>query len=291
MHTLDANTLAHLQSWQGQTETRHDQITAAPMHAMSALLDRTDPAPQVGDVLPPLWHWLYFWPLTPSSELGADGHPKRGGFLPPVPFPRRMWAGGQLRWHQPMRLGDQVQRESRIEQVQHKQGRSGELLFVQVHHSYLGPQGICLEESHDIVYKPTEPTSDTPPTGVTSPFSPEWQRDVVPDDVLLFRYSALTFNSHRIHYDRRYAMQTEGYPGLVVHGPLMATWLVDLLRRHSNRVLTSFSFKALKPVFECADQRVLTLCASTEGDHVQAWTQDHEGHVCMQASAHWQPTH
>lgn len=287
VNALDATTLAHLQSWQGKTETRHDLISVAPVRAMSALLDRTDAEPRVGDVLPALWHWLYFWPTTAQSELGADGHPKRGGFLPPVPFPKRMWAGGRLQWHQPMRLGDQIQRTSRIDQVQHKTGRSGELLFVQVHHTYEGPQGVCLEESHDIVYKPLAQTSEHPSAGITPPLTAEWQRDLVPDDVLLFRYSALTFNSHRIHYDRRYAMQTEGYPGLVVHGPLMASLLIDLLRRHSDRMLSSFAFKALKPVFECADQRVLRLCAKPEGDEIHTWVQDHQGHVCMQAVAHW----
>ena len=144
VNALDATTLAHLQTWQGKTETRHDLISVAPVRAMSALLDRTDAEPRLGDVLPALWHWLYFWPTTAQSELGADGHPKRGGFLPPVPFPKRMWAGGRLQWHQPMRLGDQIQRTSRIDQVQHKTGRSGELLFVQVHHTYEGPQGVCL---------------------------------------------------------------------------------------------------------------------------------------------------
>jgi 3-methylfumaryl-CoA hydratase len=254
---------------------------------MSALLDRTDAEPRLGDALPALWHWLYFWPTTAQSELGEDGHPKRGGFLPPVPFPKRMWAGGRLQWHQPMRLGDTIERRSRIDRVQHKTGRSGELLFVQVQHSYQGPQGLCLEETHDIVYKPLALGHEPMSAGILPTLTPEWQRELVPDDVLLFRYSALTFNSHRIHYDRRYAMQTEGYPGLVVHGPLMASLLVDLLRRHHGRSLSSFAFKALKPVFECADQRTLRLCAATPAEEVHAWVQDHEGHVCMQAVAHW----
>ena len=287
VNALDATTLAHLQSWQGRTEIRHDIISVAPVRAMSALLDRTDAEPRLGDVLPALWHWLYFWPTTAQSELGEDGHPKRGSFLPPVPFPRRMWAGGRLQWHQPMRLGDPIQRTSRIDQVQHKTGRSGELLFVQVQHSYRGPQGLCLEETHDIVYKPLALGHEPMGAGISPSLTAEWQRELVPDDVLLFRYSALTFNSHRIHYDRRYAMHTEGYPGLVVHGPLMASLLIDLLRRHSDRMLSTFAFKALKPVFECADQRSLRLCAATPAEEVHAWVQDHEGHVCMQAVAHW----
>lgn len=290
VNALDASTLAHLQSWQGHTETRVDQIGIAPVRGMNALLDRTLHEPQPGDALPLMWHWLFFLPTAKQSELGEDGHPKRGGFLPPVPFTRRMWAGGELHWHQPIRLGDPVQRVSRIEQVQHKQGRSGELLFVQVHHAYHGPQGLCLQEMHDIVYRPSTAKNASTPTAVQPTQTPLWRRDVVPDDVMLFRYSALTFNSHRIHYDRRYAMHTEGYPGLVVHGPLMATLMVDLLVQHGHHGLKSFSFKALQPAFECADQRSLSICAApsdpdNHNEPMHAWVQDHEGHVCMQATA------
>jgi len=284
---LDADTLSHLQSWQGKSETRHDHLGLSPVRAMSATLDREDGEPQQGDALPPLWHWLYFLPVAKQSEIGPDGHPKRGGFLPPVPLPRRMWAGGRLHWHQPMRLGEDIQRISTIEKVQHKTGRSGELLFVQVLHRYSNAQGVCLEETHDIVYRPDVDPDAAPIPGVKPAHSAVWQRNIVPDDVLLFRYSALTFNSHRIHYDRRYVTQVEGYPGLIVHGPLMATLLVDLLRRHSDRALQSFEFKAVKPVFECADQRALTVCAQPDGEQVHAWVQDHTGDVCMQATALW----
>jgi 3-methylfumaryl-CoA hydratase len=284
---LDADTLAHLQSWQGKTETRRDQLSLAPVRAMSATLDREDGEPHNGDALPHLWHWLYFLPVAKQSEIGPDGHPKRGGFLPPVPLPRRMWAGGRLHWHQPMRLGEEVQRISTIEKIQHKTGRSGELLFVQVLHTFSNAQGVCLEETHDIVFRPEADPNAAPVPGVKPVHTAVWQRDIVPDDVLLFRYSALTFNSHRIHYDRRYVTQVEGYPGLIVHGPLMATLLVDLLRRHSERSLQSFEFKAVKPVFECADQRVLSVCAHPDGEQVHAWVQDHAGDVCMQATARW----
>jgi 3-methylfumaryl-CoA hydratase len=200
-----------------------------------------------------------------------------------------MWAGGRLHWHQPMRLGEEVQRVSSIEKVQHKTGRSGELLFVQVLHTFSNAQGVCLEETHDIVFRPNADPAATPLPGVKPVHTAVWQRDIVPDDVLLFRYSALTFNSHRIHYDRRYVTQVEGYPGLIVHGPLMATWMVELLRQHSPRALQSFEFKAVKPVFECAEQRVLSVCAHPDGEQVHAWVQDHQGDVCMQATARWAP--
>ena len=287
VNSLDATTLAHLQTGQGKTETRPDLISVAPVRSMSATLDREDAEPHNGDTLPPLWHWLYFLPVARQSDIGPDGHPKRGGFLPPVPLPRRMWAGGRLHWHQPMRLGEEVQRVSSIEKVQHKIGRSGELLFVQVLHRYSNPHGVCLEETHDIVFRSNADPAATPLPGVKSVHTAVWQRDIVPDEVLLFRYSALTFNSHRIHYDRRYVTQVEGYPGLIVHGPLMATWMVELLRQHSPRALQSFEFKAVKPVFECADQRVLSICAYPDGEQVHAWVQDHQGDVCMQATAQW----
>ena len=287
VNALDATTLAHLQTWQGKTETRHDLISVAPVRSMSATLDREDTEPHNGDTLPPLWHWLYFLPVARQSDIGPDGHPKRGGFLPPVPLPRRMWAGGRLHWHQPMRLGEEVQRVSSIEKVQHKMGRSGELLFVQVLHRYSNPHGVCLEETHDIVFRPNADPAATPLPGVKPVHTAVWQRDIVPDEVLLFRYSALTFNSHRIHYDRRYVTQVEGYPGLIVHGPLIATWMVELLRQHSPRALQSFEFKAVKPVFESADQRLLSICAHPDGEQVHVWVQDHHGDVCMQATARW----
>jgi 3-methylfumaryl-CoA hydratase len=287
--SIDADTLAMLKRWQGKSHTSKDQITLAPVRGLSAMLDREDSPPQEGDVLPPLWHWLFFLSTVPQSGLGQDGHPQRGGFLPPVPLPRRMWAGGHLHWHQPIRLGQTLERTSSIESVQHKTGRSGELLFVQVLHRYRHEGVLCLEETHDIVYR-SMPSTTQVTTSSVAPSPPEsatWQRTVVPDDVLLFRYSALTFNSHRIHYDRRYATTVEGYPGLVVHGPLMATLLVDLLRQHDARPLQSFSFKVLKPVFECADQRLITLHARPQYPQAQAWVSDHEHQLCLQATAQW----
>ncbi len=284
---MDAATLAHLQTWQGQSEVLEDLVTPAPLRALSATLDRDDPLPQAGTELPPLWHWLFFLPHHRQSEIGPDGHAKRGGFLPPVPLPRRMWAGGRLHWHAPLRVGDDVKRVSTIESVTHKSGRTGDLLFVLVKHEVHNAQGLCLLEEHDIVYRPAAQASDPVPTPVAAEKNATWQRDLVPDDVLLFRYSALTFNGHRIHYDRKYVTEVEGYPGLIVHGPLIATLLVDLVRRHTKRPIRSFEFKALRPTFECADQRILRVCGEPDvnGSTVRLWAQDHEGWLTMQATA------
>jgi len=285
--TVDANLLAHLQTWQGRTETLHDQITVPPLRGLSATLDRDDPEPCPGTPVPPLGHWLYFLPQTRQSGLGPDGHPLRGGFLPPVPLPRRMWAGGRLRWelNNPLRVGDAVQRVSRIVSVTHKAGRTGDLVFVLVEHTITNAQGLALTEEHDIVYRAAPLPGDPVPTPIAAETAAPWQRQIVPDDVLLFRYSALTFNGHRIHYDRQYVTQTEGYPGLIVHGPLIATLLLDLLRRQMPEApVHSFSFKALRPTFDLHPFAVQGLpCA--DGRTVRLWASDHDAWLTMQGTA------
>jgi len=284
---LDAATLTHLQSWVGKTETLSDDITAAPVRALSATLDRDDAAPVHGStVLPALWHWLYFLPKQRQSEIGPDGHPKRGGFLPPVPLPRRMWAGGRLRWlpENPLLVGDTVQRISRIDSVTHKAGRTGDLLFVLVKHEVHNGKGLALTEEHDIVYRAAAQANDPVPPPTAAEQGALWQREIVPDDVLLFRYSALTFNGHRIHYDRRYVTEVEGYPGLIVHGPLIATLLVDLVRRHvPDSFITGFHFKAVRPTFDLHPFR-LNAKPAPDGKTVQVWAQDHEGWLTMQGT-------
>ena len=286
--TLDAELVEQLRSWEGRTETVNDEMSAAPLRGLTALLDRDDALPVHGAALPPLWHWLYFLPQARQSQIGADGHPLRGAFLPPVPLPRRMWAGGQFRWNldNPLRVGDTAQKHSRIASVKHKSGRTGDLLFVEVEHAFHNAQGLCLTETHDIVYRaaavpaiagapevaPTRAETDAP-----------WQREFVPDPVALFRYSALTFNGHRIHYDRSYVTQEEGYPGLVVHGPLIATLLVDLLRRQLPLArVASFQFRAVRPTFD-----LHTLCLNgrpcADGRTIDLWASDHEGWLTMQA--------
>ncbi len=286
IRTLDAATLAHLQSWVGKTETLSDDIAAASVRGLSATLDRDDVAPVPGSALPPLWHWLYFLPQHRQSDIGPDGHAKRGGFLPPVPLPRRMWAGGRLQWQAQnrLRVGDAVRRISRIESVTHKAGRTGDLLFVLVKHEVHNPKGLALTEEHDIVYRAAAQPGDAAPPPTHAEQGASWQREIVPDEVLLFRYSALTFNGHRIHYDRRYVTEVEGYPGLIVHGPLIATLLVDLVRRNApGAFIRSFNFKALRPTFDLHPFR-LNAQASADGKSVRLWAQDTEGWLTMQGT-------
>jgi 3-methylfumaryl-CoA hydratase len=272
-----------LRDWIGRTETREDQLTATPVAALSATLDRDDPTPVPGAALPPLWHWLYFTPLTRHSEIGEDGHARRGGFLPPVPLPRRMWAGGRLEFVQPLHVGETVQRVSTIKDVTVKEGRSGALVFVCVRHDFSNVRGLALSEEHDIVYRDAPLPGAPAPEPTAAPRDEQFSREIVPDPVLLFRYSALTFNGHRIHYDRSYVTGVEGYPGLIVHGPLIATLLMDLLRRHlPDATVKRFSFKAVRPTF---DIHPFTVCGKVEGKTVALWGRDHEGWLTMQATA------
>jgi 3-methylfumaryl-CoA hydratase len=272
-------------AWVGRSETVHDTITPTPVMALTATLDHAVEPVLAGTPLPPLWHWLYFLPLYRQSELGTDGHARRGGFLPPVPLPRRMWAGSQFEFRAPVRVGDEVARTSTIDRIASKQGRSGELVFVTVRHELRcnGSSEPALVEWHDIVYREARRASEEGSAPQPAPGNAQWQREIVPDDVLLFRYSALTFNGHRIHYDRRYVTEAEGYPGLVVHGPLIATLLLDLLRRHVPEAdLCAFSFKAVRPTF---DQHPMRVSGTRDGSTVRLWAQDHDGWLTMDALA------
>jgi 3-methylfumaryl-CoA hydratase len=284
---MDLN-LEHLREWRGRTESRSDEITAAPIAALSATLDRDDPFPQPGDPLPPLWHWLYFLPIARQSELGPDGHARRGGFLPPVPLPRRMFAGDRVQFHRPLRVGEKISRLSRIADVNLKQGRSGPLVFVVVRHEISNREGIAVVEEHDIVYRDKPSPADAAPTPQTPTTGAVWIRQIQPDATLLFRYSALTFNGHRIHYDRRYTTEMEGYPGLVVHGPLIATLLLDLLRRNlADAGVASFSFRAIRPLFDTAP---FSVCGkpAPDGKTAQLWATDSamnsKGWLAMEAT-------
>jgi 3-methylfumaryl-CoA hydratase len=277
----------NLNEWIGKNESVSDLITATPYAALSATLDYAADRPSEGTPLPALWHWLYFLPLYRQSEIGADGHAKRGAFLPPVPLPRRMWAGSQFTFHQPLRIGDQVIRTSTIDDVTEKSGRTGSLVFVKVRHEIRrnGASDVALTEFHNIVYRQAAQADDVAPPPTAAPASSAWERKIVPDDVLLFRYSALTFNGHRIHYDRKYVTEVEGYPGLVVHGPMIATLLLDLLRRQMpGAQVERFVFRAVRPTF---DINHFFVCGEPEADGktIHLWARDHEGWLTMDASA------
>lgn len=273
-----------LQAWVGRTETAEDTVDAGRMEALAATLDRPLAACAPDGALPALWHWTHFQVWVPASRIGPDGHPLRGGFLPPVhDLPRRMFAGGRLAFPGHLMPGERMRRTSTITKVAEKQGSTGRLVFVTVRHEIAGPRGVAITEEHDIVYRGLEgaavkaaPPPPPPPAGGFS-------RSVTPDPVLLFRYSALTANGHRIHYDRSYVTDVEGYPGLIVHGPLQATLMADLaLRNFPGRRITAFSFRGVRPLFDLAP---FTLHGAGTADRASLETRDADGHVCMQAEA------
>lgn len=274
--------MAHLREWIGREQVAEQTLEPFPAVALSGLLDHATPA-AAGDALPLPWHWLYFLEAPARAATGVDGHPQRGGFLPPVPLPRRMWAAGALQCEHPLRLGATARKTSTVRNVDLKEGRSGPLVFVTVDHRLEQDGRVCIQETQNIVYREA-PTGPAPlPAGEKAAKAAQWSAMLRPDPALLFRFSALTYNGHRIHYDRDYAVREEFYPALVVHGPLLATALLDLLARGRPGVpVRSFSFRALRPAF---DTDTLQLCAAADGDTVELWTQDALGQVGMAARA------
>jgi len=277
----------HLARWIGRQSRATDKIALKPAQFMEMTLDRA-PRLAEGDALPALWHWLYFLDTAPLSGLGRDGHPAPGGFLPPVALPRRMWAGGRLGFLADLPIGVEAGKVSTVTDVQLKQGRSGPLCFVTVRHEIAAEGTPRLWEEHDIVYR-EDPRPDAPRPG-PGPAPADWpvRETVAPDPVLLFRYSALTFNGHRIHYDRDYATGVEGHDGLVVHGPLIATLLADLARRVAGgRRLSGFSFRARAPLFDAAPFAIL---ARPDGpDRIALAAATPAGGLAMQAEARFAP--
>ncbi len=277
--------------WVGNQQSSSDVVSKNPIMALAATLDHDLSEVNSGHVLPELWHWLYFLSPVKQSELGPDGHPVKGAFLPPIALPRRMWAGSQFQFHHPLVVGDRIQRLSTIDKITNKSGQSGELIFVKVKHeiSIVDKKTLAITEYHDIVYREAPPSNtaqQNPSTKpITAPTEHDWKVKINANDTLLFRYSALTFNGHRIHYDRRYTTQVEAYPGLVVHGPLIATLLLDIMNQQlGKQAISTFEFKAIKPVF---DTHPFYICGKLSDDKRSAdlWATDHLNHLTMQATA------
>ena len=277
MSTVDVE---FLQRWVGSTQTHCDVVSVAPVVGLSASLDYLSPLARVGEALPPAWHWLYFHDAVAASSLAVDGHAIRGDFMPPVPLSRRMWAGGRLRFFSPVTIGDEVRRVSTVASITHKQGRSGELVFVTLSHQIFQQDKLAIEEEQELVYRDFGAANAAPKP---APAKAQWSREICPDSVLLFRYSALTFNSHRIHFDRDYASQVEGYTSLVVHAPLTATLLLDLLRRElPDSAIKEFEFRAIRPLLEGAP---LSLQGRRDDQDVSLWVLDDSGALAMEANA------
>lgn len=282
--TQEALDLETLKSWIGREETAQDVVEPRLARSFEATLDRPTQQFEAGEEAPLAIHWCLAPAIVPTSETGSDGHPARGGFLPPVPLPRRMWAGGQIRQHDPLRIGDTVNRLSRIEDVEVKEGRSGTLCFVTVHHEVTTERGVSIEERQDIVYRGEASAASKPASAPAGPQPADHTRKMTAGPVLLFRYSALTFNGHRIHYDADYCRDVEGYPGLVVHGPLQATLLLRFAQEIAGVMPASFSYRGLSPLFGGEE---LTLKANEADDGMELWIEKAGGNVTMKAEVNF----
>jgi 3-methylfumaryl-CoA hydratase len=282
--TLDID---YLRGWIGKTAEVTDTITPQLAKALRATLFLDVGEPKTGDPAPHTTHWCLGQPVFPMSMLGPDGHPTKGGFLPPVPLPRRMWAGGEINFKEPLRVGDDVTRSSTISDVTVKSGSTGTLCFVAVEHSITTQRGEAIRERHDIVYRdmPSDGKNATPAKAPAPPAEARHKETYFADPVLLFRYSALTFNGHRIHYDRDYVTQVEGYPGLIVHGPLQAALIVEMAAKlHGGKAPAKFVYRGLQPLFDGAD---FTVNANEVGGGFELWTANAEGAPTMKGTATW----
>ncbi len=272
---------AQLEPWIGNETTIEVQLNPETANLMAATLDR-EPDFKAGDILPPAWHWLYFHEPVPASGLGAEGHPKLGGFLPPVPLPRRMWAGGKFTFERPLYLGQPAAKRSTVKSVTPKTGRSGQLCFVIVEHEVWTEGERCLSEEQIIVYRDAPKAGQPQIQAKPAPTEFEVSSHYTSDPIMLFRYSALTFNSHRIHYDTDYCREVEGYPDIVVHGPLIATLLLDLCINHYNDHLTGFEYQARSPLF---NPHPFSIHSQRIGDTAEVWAANKNGGLAMKATA------
>jgi 3-methylfumaryl-CoA hydratase len=276
--------LDRLRQWIGRTQEATDTVTAQLVKGLRATLFQEIGEPRTGDAAPFTVHWCLAQPVFPMSMLGPDGHPTRGGFLPPVPLPRRMWAGGEIEFLDPLRVGDESTRTSRIADVTVKTGSTGQLCFVSVEHTVTSPRGVAIRERQDIVYRDmgsARLAAKAPP----APPAAQHRETHVSDPVLLFRYSALTFNGHRIHYDRDYVTKVEGYPGLIFHGPLQAAFIVEMAAKlRGGRPPKKFTYRGVQPLFEGSE---FSINANDNGDAMELWTANDAGQPTMKGTAAW----
>ncbi|MFK7938565.1 MAG: MaoC family dehydratase N-terminal domain-containing protein [Roseovarius sp.] len=283
--------MVNLSAWEGRTQSEQGCIgafQAAQIHATLGTSDTSVPAE--GQPLPQLWHWCAFHPTVPMDQLARDGHPRLGDFLPPVPLERRMWASGSLRFGAPLKVGEPFSRRSTIAKVSEKDGATGKMVFVTVAHELYGEQGLVIEETQNIVYLAI-PDSFTPPQKRPLPDTSDLHEVQTASEALLFRYSAMTFNAHRIHFDLPYAQQVEHYPGLVIHGPLQAMWLIDAARRHTSRPPKQFDFRGVHPCLLTPGQDpTLDIIGVRDNPCAMSLFAGQAGHQTMQATAIWEET-
>jgi 3-methylfumaryl-CoA hydratase len=265
---------SQLDDWIGRTEVVEDLITSWPVEALQATFDLSEMAPRSGDPIPAMWHWLFFLPTTRRSNLAMDGHAKRGDFLPPVDLPRRMFAGGHTEFLAPLRVGQIARRTGSVVNVEEKEGRSGRLVFVTARFEIATADGVAVVEEQDLVYREAATGSQHPVAGTEPIPEAAWSQTITPATAMLFRFSALTFNGHRIHYDHPYVTGVEGYPDLIVHGPMTALCLLELSQANDRRPVARFSFRGRSPLF--CDGPINLRGASTDNESaaMSAWSHD-----------------
>jgi 3-methylfumaryl-CoA hydratase len=276
--------LEKLKDWIGNKESDIDYVTVPAVHRLAATLDRADPMPKMGDPLPPGWHQILFPRVVRQSQIGADGHPERGDFLPPVPLPRRMFAGKRTTFHADLRVGDEVRRDSVIQDVTLKQGRTGQMVFVTIRTDIISPRGLAITEEQDVVYREAAPGGTPPQPAQPAPGRAIWSRTVTPDPVMLFRYSALTFNGHRIHYDLPYVTKEEGYPGLVMNGGLTTLLAFELARAHASTPIRTIASRNVRALFA---SQPITIAGEPSADKKSAklWALNADGALALSAEA------
>jgi 3-methylfumaryl-CoA hydratase len=275
----------YLTQFIGRRQISTDVVTAGPANQLRLTFVRAEPELQPGDALPPGWHILYFLPRVSSDRLRPDGSPAESGVVPSLPLPRRMFAGERLRFHAPIRIGETLTRETELTDLSVKRGGTGTLVFATVLSRFSGPGGLALEEERRTVFREEVPPGERnrAPRREAAPSDVPWRRTIVADPVRLFRFSALTFNSHRIHYDRPWAMDVEGYPGLVVHGPYTSTLLIDFARDESpGRAFASYTTQARAPLFDTAPFE-LRGRPSADGRGCELWAVTPDGTVATSA--------
>jgi 3-methylfumaryl-CoA hydratase len=272
---------SELRAWIGRTAEAESVVTPANADVLTATLDRDEAPFKAGDAIPPGWHWYYFPERVKLADTAADGHARKGAFMPPVPLPRRMWASDKQTYHRPLHIGEKIRRVSTVTDVSPKTGKSGALCFVTVRHEVFGEHGLATTEELTTVYRgPTDPKAP-PPAPQPPPGEAVWRRPVDPTPVMLFRYSAITMNSHRIHYDRDYTTKVEGYPGLLVHGPLIATLLLDLFRRAlPEATLKTFACRAVAPLYDSQGFEVQGE-PGADGRSAKVWAVTSKGALAM----------
>lgn len=276
--------IEYLKQWIGRRETNVDYVTIPMVHRLAATLDRDDPLPKFGDTLPVGWHFLLFPRVVRQSQIDADGLPKLGDFLPPVPLPRRMFGSRRTTLIADLHVGDEVKRESVVKDVTMKEGRTGAMVFVTVRTDFLSPRGLAIVEEQDLIYRQAADKNVPPPPLQPARGKAVWSKTITPDPVMLFRYSALTFNGHRIHYDHPYVTGTEGYPERVVNGGLTTLLAFELVRQHAATPIKYVSARAMRPLF--VDHPV-TICGepSTDGKSAKLWAMSDEDALALSATA------